>query len=134
MQSNRGRDTKPELAVRSLVHAQGLRYYVSKRPLPNVGRTADLVFGPSKVAVFSDGCYWHGCPTHGQRPKTNAEFWNTKLDGNIRRDRETDRILIEAGWAVLRFWEHESPADCAARISEVVIARRPGRKKSGATG
>lgn len=128
MQSNRGRDTKPELAVRRLVHASGKRYRVSTRPLPDIRRTADIVFGPTKVAVFIDGCYWHGCPTHGQRPKTNAEFWNAKIDGNINRDRETDRVLTEAGWVVLRFWEHEVPAECAARIIEVVDARHAGRR------
>lgn len=125
MQSNRGRDTKPELAVRRLLHASGLRYRVSRRPLPQLKRTADIVFGPTRVAVFIDGCYWHGCPQHGQRPKTNADFWNAKIDGNVRRDRETDRLLTEAGWTVLRFWEHEAPSDCVTRITEVVTARRP---------
>jgi DNA mismatch endonuclease (patch repair protein) len=127
MQSNRGRDTKPELAVRRLLHASGLRYRVSKRPLPQIRRTADIVFGPVKVAVFIDGCYWHGCPEHGQRPKTNAEFWESKIDGNIRRDRETDGLLVEAGWTVLRFWEHEAAADCAARITKTVTTRRRSR-------
>ena len=124
MQGNRGRDTKPELAVRRLLHAAGLRYRVSTRPLPELRRTADIVFGRGKVAVFIDGCYWHGCPIHGQRPKTNAAFWNTKIDGNINRDRETDRQLAEAGWVVLRFWEHEPPAECAERITDMVNARR----------
>lgn len=124
MRSNRPRDTKPELAVRRLLHAAGLRYRVARRPVPQVRRTADVVFGPVKVAVFIDGCYWHGCPEHGQRPKTNAEFWNAKIDGNVRRDRETDRLLAEAGWTVLRYWEHEPAAECAARIIEAVLARR----------
>lgn len=124
MQANKGRDTKPEIAVRSLLHAAGHRYRVNRRPLPELRRTADIVFGPTKIAVFIDGCYWHGCPEHGQRPKTNAAFWAQKIDGNMLRDRETDKLLAEAGWLVLRFWEHEKPASCVERISEAVARQR----------
>jgi DNA mismatch endonuclease (patch repair protein) len=131
MQGNRSRDTKPELAVRRLLHAAGLRYRVARRPLPAIRRTADIVFGPTKVAVFIDGCYWHGCPEHGQRPKTNAEFWNAKIEGNKRRDHQTDELLVEAGWTVLRFWEHEPATDCAARVLTEVTARR-GQKQEAA--
>ncbi|MEU8886835.1 very short patch repair endonuclease [Streptomyces sp. NPDC048442] len=130
MQAIRSRDTVPERLVRRLLHAQGLRYRVSARPLPDLRRTADLVFRPAKVAVFIDGCYWHGCPEHYVPPKTNPGYWSGKVAGNMARDRDTNRRLSEAGWLVLRFWEHEPAAACAARIAAEVRERRqrdPGR-------
>ncbi|SFS55764.1 very short patch repair endonuclease [Saccharopolyspora flava] len=120
MQSNKGRDTKPELALRRAVHALGLRYRVSVRPLPKIRRTADLVFTRAKVAVFLDGCFWHGCPDHHTKAVTNSEFWAEKVARTRERDRETDRLLQEAGWAVVRIWEHEQPAEAAQRVSHVV--------------
>ncbi|GAA4633067.1 very short patch repair endonuclease [Actinoallomurus vinaceus] len=120
MQSNKGRDTGPELALRRAAHALGLRYRVSVRPIPSVRRTADLVFTKAKVAVFLDGCFWHGCPAHHTVAKTNADYWAEKLLGNRERDRDTDRRLAEAGWRVLRVWEHEDPTEAAARIAELV--------------
>lgn len=124
MQSNKGRDTKPEVALRSAAHAAGLRYRVSIRPLSNLRRTADLVFPKARVAVFLDGCFWHGCPEHHTVAVTNAKFWADKVEGNRRRDRDTDRRLAEAGWASVRIWEHEDPIDAAQRIREIVVARR----------
>lgn len=124
MQSNKGRDTKPELAVRSLLHAAGLRYRVDRRPVPGVPRRADIVFSPAKVAVFIDGCYWHGCPEHYQAPQTNAGFWSQKVEATMHRDRDTDAVLVAEGWLPLRFWEHEDPVRCAERIRAVVAARR----------
>lgn len=107
MRSNRGRDTSPELAIRRRLHAAGLRYRVSIRPLPKLRRTADIVFTRAHVAVFIDGCFWHGCPEHYQAPGRNAEFWLAKRTRNRERDAETDAMLVAAGWRVLRFWEHE---------------------------
>ncbi|MGI5443546.1 very short patch repair endonuclease [Streptomyces shenzhenensis] len=124
MQAIRSRDTAPERLVRSLLHAQGLRYRVAARPLPNLRRTADLVFRPAKVAVFIDGCYWHGCPEHYVAPKTNPGYWSDKVARNMARDRDTDQRLEEAGWTVLRFWEHEASAECAAQIAVEVMKRR----------
>ncbi|MFJ8211922.1 very short patch repair endonuclease [Streptomyces sp. NPDC096033] len=124
MQAIRSRDTKPEWIIRRLVHAQGLRYRVAARPLPRLRRTADLVFGPAKVAVFIDGCYWHGCPEHYVPPKTNQGYWSEKVARNIARDRDTDQQLEEAGWLVLRFWEHEGSEACAAAIAAAVQERR----------
>ena len=83
-----------------------------------------MVFRPAKVAVFIDGCYWHGCPEHYVAPKTNSGYWSEKVARNMARDRDTDQRLIEAGWTVLRFWEHEPSADCAARIAAEVEKRR----------
>ncbi|MFE2421502.1 very short patch repair endonuclease [Streptomyces hokutonensis] len=128
MQAIRSRDTKPEQLIRRLVHAQGLRYRVAARPLPHLRRTADMVFRPAKVAVFIDGCYWHGCPYHYIPPKTNPGYWSDKVAGNMTRDRDTDQKLKDAGWLVLRFWEHEPSDECAARISTAVQQRREALK------
>lgn len=126
MRANRGRDTKPELQVRRLVHAAGLRYRVSAKPEKDLRRTADLLFRRAHVAVLIDGCFWHGCPHHHQAPKANAAFWSDKIAANRVRDAETTRLLTERGWSVLRFWEHEIRAgaqDVAARIVEEVRVR-----------
>ena len=122
MQGNRSRDTKPELAVRSAVHRRGLRYRVAVRPLPELRRTADLVFRKAKIAVFVDGCYWHGCPEHHTQPATNPEYWSAKITGNIARDQDTDAHLQKAGWTVLRFWEHEDPETVADAVERSVRA------------
>lgn len=131
MQANRRRDTSPELHVRRLLHARGLRYRVDAAPVKGLRRRADLVFGPARVAVFVDGCFWHACPEHGTRPATHADYWTTKLDRNVRRDRETDRLLAEAGWTVIRVWEHEPAENAAARIEAVVRAARASGSARG---
>lgn len=125
MRSNRSRDTKPELALRSAVHALGLRYRVAARPLPEIRRTADLVFTRAKVAVFLDGCFWHGCPEHHTKAATNAGFWADKVNTNRDRDRNTDKRLSEAGWQSIRVWEHQDPKEAALEIAAAVRARRP---------
>ena len=119
MQRNRGRDTSPELAVRQLLHAAGLRYRVDFAPLGG-RRRADIVFTRKRIAVYIDGCFWHGCPIHATRPKANADYWGPKLDRNIERDLETTASLELAGWAVLRFWEHQASAAVAEAISKAV--------------
>lgn len=123
MQSTKGRDTKPERALRSAVHALGLRYRVSAKPLADLRRTADLVFPRAKVAVFLDGCFWHGCPEHHTVATANARFWADKVDGNRKRDRDTDGRLADAGWVSIRIWEHEDPHVAARQVEEVVRAR-----------
>jgi DNA mismatch endonuclease (patch repair protein) len=127
MQSNKGRDTRPELALRSAVHRMGLRYRVSVRPLAKIRRTADLCFTRAKVAVFMDGCFWHGCPIHHTKSKTNADYWADKVVRNRQRDAETDEMLAEAGWTVVRVWEHEHPDAAAQRVSDVVRAASASR-------
>ncbi|MFI0009975.1 very short patch repair endonuclease [Streptomyces globisporus] len=124
MQAIRSKDTKPERLIRRLVHANGLRYRVAARPLPDLRRTADMVFRPAKVAVFIDGCYWHGCPEHYVSPKTNPGYWSEKVARNVARDRDTDERLSAAGWLVLRFWEHQSSDVCALSIISAVRERR----------
>lgn len=129
MQAIRSRDTKPERVIRQLLHARGFRYRVAARPLADLRRTADIVFRPTQVAVFIDGCYWHGCPDHYVSPKTNPGYWSGKVAGNIARDRDTDKCLAAAGWLVLRFWEHEPSELCADKIAATVLTRRAGLSK-----
>ena len=69
----------------------------------------DVVFTRARLAVFIDGCFWHGCSQHGAMPKTNASYWGPKLQRNQERDRATDSLLLGNGWAVARFWEHDDP-------------------------
>jgi DNA mismatch endonuclease, patch repair protein len=131
MRANRNRDTGPELAVRRAVHALGLRYRVSCRPLPQLRRTADLVFPRLNVAVFVDGCFWHGCPEHYVPSKTNVSYWSDKIRGNRGRDRQTDQLLSGAGWIVIRIWAHENPAEAAERVARVVRDRQALRPPRG---
>jgi DNA mismatch endonuclease (patch repair protein) len=116
MRAARQRDTVPELAVRSELHRRGLRFFVDRAPLPSMRRRADIVFPRGRVTVYIDGCFWHGCPEHGTWPKANAEWWRAKIEANRSRDRDTDRRLEEAGWTVVRAWEHESPILVADRV------------------
>lgn len=127
MRSTRQRDTNPEVALRRLLHATGLRFRVDRAVLPDVRRRADIVFGTAKVAVFVDGCFWHCCPKHRTFPRMNREWWAVKLERNRHRDADTNRRLTRADWKVERVWEHEDPADAAARIELIVRARRGWR-------
>ncbi|MFE4357558.1 very short patch repair endonuclease [Kitasatospora sp. NPDC056800] len=124
MQANRGRDTGPELALRSLVHARGLRYRVDVRPILEIRRRADLVFAKDRVAVFVDGCFWHGCPEHSRPAKKNAEAWSLKIAGNRARDAETNSLLRAAGWTVIRVWEHDDFGAAAKKIAETIALVR----------
>jgi DNA mismatch endonuclease (patch repair protein) len=127
------RDTEPELALRRQLHRLGLRYYVHRRPLPDLRREADIVFPTAKVAVFVDGCFWHGCPDHGRRQhRTNGWYWPEKIERNVARDRDTDRQLVAAGWSPLRVWEHAEVDQAAGRIREAV--QRSSRKDAMANG
>ncbi|THG34343.1 very short patch repair endonuclease [Glaciibacter flavus] len=122
MRANKGRDTKPELDVRRLLHAHGYRYRVNHRPDPSLRRTADIVFTRARVAVFIDGCYWHGCPEHFVLPTANRNFWEAKIVANRIRDAETSRQLVERQWTVLRFWEHDTGPSLRAVVSEIEAA------------
>lgn len=124
MRGTKSRDTVPELALRRAVHALGLRYRVDVRPVADLNRTADLVFTKAKVAVFLDGCFWHGCPEHHVAAKTNASWWAGKIEGNRSRDLDTTAQLGSRGWTVLRIWEHEDPLVAAQMVAAVV--RGPG--------
>ena len=120
------RDTAPELALRRVLHRAGLRYRVHRRPLPDLNRQADIVFTRAKVAVFVDGCFWHGCPDHGRRAhRTNGWYWPGKIQRNQERDRDTDAHLTRAGWTPVRVWEHEPADEAADRVAAAVRATGP---------
>jgi len=126
MRAIRRRDTKFEVSVRSLLHSKGLRFRVDLpirlegfRPI-----RPDIAFTKHRVAVFCDGCFWHGCPEHGQRPDIrNGYYWNPKIAGNMERDLQHTAALQDAGWAVLRFWEHEDQLTVADAIEREISAR-----------
>ncbi len=124
MIANKGKDTKPETMLRAALHKRGLRYRVGIRPIPDLRRTADVVFTKARVAVFVDGCYWHGCPDHYRPAKRGADFWREKIAGNRVRDCETTEALSDAGWLVVRVWEHEDPELAAQKVASVVRARQ----------
>jgi DNA mismatch endonuclease (patch repair protein) len=114
------RNTRPEIELRRVLHARGMRFFVHRRPLAHLRRTADILFPRRHVAVFVHGCFWHGCPQHATWPRTNAVFWRAKIERNQARDGDTRRQLSDAGWRVIEAWEHETPTDIAERISQVV--------------
>lgn len=120
MQRQARRDTAPELAIRREVWRRGLRYQVDVAPVRGLRRRADLAFTRARVAVYVDGCFWHRCPIHATTPKANSEWWTAKLDANVRRDVDTDRRLAEAGWSVIRVWEHEDVVTAADLIEAAV--------------
>ena len=96
MRANRSRDTGPERAIRSALHARGLRYQLHRRAVRDVRSEADLLFPKERVAVYVDGCFWHSCPQHRVLPKANAAWWKSKLQANVDRDRRVDTALARA--------------------------------------
>jgi DNA mismatch endonuclease (patch repair protein) len=131
MHGNRGRDTKPELAVRRLLHSSGFRYRVDYRAEQSVRTRPDIAFTKVRLAVFIDGCFWHGCPEHHTASATNAGYWSDKVDTNRERDRRNSASLEDRGWTVMRFWEHEDPEAVVAAIATTITALRGNLKKSG---
>lgn len=123
MQRTKQRDTAAEMVVRRAAHAAGLRYRVNVRPIAEVRSRADLVFSRAKVAVYVDGCFWHRCPIHGTEPSKNSAYWSAKLDRNVERDRRVDALLKNAGWIVVRIWEHVE-ADEAVRLIRRALQQR----------
>jgi DNA mismatch endonuclease (patch repair protein) len=122
MQANRRRDTRPELALRSALHGAGFRYRCDFRIDLPAGRVRpDIVFTRRRVAVFVDGCFWHCCPEHGSKPSVNQSYWSPKLARNVERDARNTAWLTEAGWTVVRIWEHE---DIASAMEQVTAALR----------
>ena len=120
MRSNRRTDTKPEIALRTALHAKGYRYRKDFRlDLPLRRVRPDIAFTSRKVAVFVDGCFWHACPDHGSAPKNNEWYWSPKLAKNVERDRAADEALRQAGWTVVRLWEHVPLGDA---IDQVIAA------------
>ena len=124
MRNTKRRDTKPEIELRSLLHRTGLRFFVDRPVLPDDRRRrADIVFPRAKVAVFVNGCFWHGCPEHASWPKKNAEWWRKKIETNRARDEDTDARLRGNGWAAIRVWEHEDLHSAAEIVEHHVRTR-----------
>lgn len=123
MSRQKRRDTGCEMAVRRILHAEGVRYRVDFRPLPDERFRVDIGWRKYKLAVFIDGCFWHGCPDHGTLPKSNSGWWSAKLQANSQRDRRTVETLRSRGWTVLRFWEHEDPDNVASTIRKHLMQR-----------
>lgn len=125
MQAQRSQGTKPELCLRRELHRRGLRFRLHRQVIAGTRRQVDIVFGPARVAVFVDGCFWHGCPEHGShKPSVNQWYWPGKIATNRARDADSDRRLKEAGWKVMRIWEHEDSEQAALRVQRVVVGRR----------
>lgn len=128
--------TDAELALRREMYRIGLRYRIGYEVLKKPRRVADVAFPGRKIAVFVDGCFWHGCPEHATWPKRNADFWRQKIEANRQRDADTNARLQADGWTALRFWSHESPIAAAKTIARVVAkadmkqrAASPGAQK-----
>lgn len=119
MQNQRRRDTALEVTLRRRLHALGFRFRVDYRLERSLRCRGDIVFTRAKVAVFVDGCFWHGCPVHATAPKNNALWWAEKLAANVARDQRNTLALRELGWAVVRIWEHEEVDIAVARISSL---------------
>lgn len=123
MRGNRKTDTGPELRLRSALHRKGMRFrkqYLVRAE--GLGVRCDLAFPSRKLAVFIDGCFWHGCPQHGKAPTSNVHYWNPKIAGNIARDRRVDNSLRNLGWTVLRLWEHSPIEDSVQSVAEALAA------------
>ena len=133
MAAIRRRDTAFERGVRSALQRAGLRFRVDLpirldglRPI-----RPDIVFTRQRVAIFCDGCFWHGCPEHGRRPNVqNEHYWTPKIAGNRDRDAQHTGALEGAGWTVLRFWEHEDRSVVVLRITDVVASLSAERSRS----
>lgn len=133
--ANRKIDTNPEVRLRSILHRRGYRFLKNSLiRLVGVSVRPDIVFTRVKIAVFVDGCFWHGCPDHGGRPRSNSDYWEAKLAKNVRRDRLVDAQLEAAGWQVVRLWEHVKPAEGADVVAEVVAIARASMAPASARG
>lgn len=126
MQATKQRNTTPEMRLRRALSDLGLRYRLQVRPEPDLRWRSDILFKGLKVVVDVRGCFWHMCPIHQSHPKANAERWEAKLKGNQERDLRMETELANRGWTVVTVWEHEAPAEAAARIAEVLAPRRAG--------
>jgi len=130
MQSNRPKDTTLELRIRSALHRAGFRFRKNRRPVVGLRCEADIIFSAVRLAVFIDGCFWHGCPQHATRPATNRAWWAAKLDRNMERDRLNNDQLRAAGWTVCRIWEHEGTNPAVSRVAELVRSRKQTKGRS----
>jgi DNA mismatch endonuclease, patch repair protein len=131
----RQKGTDAEIALRRELYRMGLRYRIDYEVMKKPRRVADVAFPGLRIAIFVDGCFWHGCPEHASWPKQNADFWRQKIEANRRRDADTSSRLRDLGWTVLGFWEHESPTYAAESVGRTVAMARskicgsPGARK-----
>ena len=135
MRAIRRTDTKPELALRRALHRLGYRYRKDCRLDLDAGQRVrpDIAFTARKVAVFVDGCFWHACPDHGSKPTVNEGYWTPKLVRNVERDRAADAALEQAGWRVVRLWEHV-PLDAAVAAVVTALGTPGAARAAGAAG
>ncbi|TDC38393.1 very short patch repair endonuclease [Micromonospora sp. 15K316] len=134
MKANRSKDTKPELALRRALFANGMRYRVGMRlNVPGRSVRPDVVFTRRRVAVFVDGCFWHGCSQHGRMPSDPTGYWHQKMERNRARDAAVDESLKAAGWTVVRVWEH-LPASQAAKLVQETVTEVARRQRTRTTG
>jgi DNA mismatch endonuclease (patch repair protein) len=129
MSRTRQSDNAREVSLRSALHGHGLRFRLHRRIIEGSTRTADIVFPRVRLAVFLDGCFWHGCPIHASWPKTNADWWRAKIEANRERDRDTDERLAAIGWTVVRIWGHEKLEEVVKRV-EAALGEHSGGKPS----
>lgn len=130
MRANRS-ESDVERRLRSALHREGLRFRKNTTAVPGLRARPDIVFSRARIAVFVDGCFWHRCPVHATAPRANARWWDAKLDENVRRDRRSDRALREAGWTVLRVWEHEQLSNMVALVRIVLAGAEVPPRKDG---
>ena len=123
MRATPQRDTPAETSIRSELHRRGLRFRLHRRLIPGFRRTADIVFPNARIAVFVDGCFWHGCPKHGTLPRSHRAWWRDKIETNWLRDADTDKRLRSTGWRVIRIWEHEDPVQAIRRVETALRTR-----------
>lgn len=121
MRANTRRDTSPELEMKRLLRRHKLSFKCDARGV-GIRYRADFIFSRPRIAVFVDGCFWHGCPVHWSKSKTRTAYWLEKRRANRLRDRRATKAYVDAGWVVYRIWEHAGDsfsslvADLAARI------------------
>lgn len=123
MVEQRRTGTAPEIRVRKALFAAGHRYRVGLAVPGKPRRSIDIAFTRSRLAVFIDGCFWHGCPVHFVPPASNAEWWAEKIAGNQARDEDTDLALARAGWTSLRLWEHTATTDAVGAVERALERR-----------
>ncbi|MGH7965818.1 MAG: very short patch repair endonuclease [Candidatus Binatia bacterium] len=125
VRANRKSNTRPEKRLRALLHRNGYRFRKDLTiQVPGLRVRPDIVFTRQRIAVFIDGCFWHRCPEHGSTPRANSAYWGPKLDRNVERDRLVDERLREAGWLVVRIWEHVSPEEASGLVAAIVSKAR----------
>lgn len=129
MRRVRQKNTDAEMAIRRELYRNGLRYRVDYKVSDRPRRVADIAFPGLRVAVFVDGCFWHGCPLHASWPKENSEYWREKIQANRARDIDTNERLEARDWEVIRIWSHENPENAARTIMRRVKRRQATRTR-----